>query len=86
MDQARNIQIEGASGAFDKEFRVMEDNLDEIRKIIEGAGVSSLDVEDLQNMLKMIRCAKKLLLLLFKCSLTLKTDKKNRDVHWAMSQ
>lgn len=55
MDQARNIKTEGASGAFDKEFRVMEDNLAEIRRIIEGAGVSSLDVEELQNMLGMIR-------------------------------
>ena len=55
LDQARNIQTEGASGAFDKEFRVMEDNLAEIRKIIEGAGVSTIDVEELENMLKEIR-------------------------------
>lgn len=55
MDQAKNIQIEGASGAFDKEFRVMEDNLAEIRRIIENAGVSSFDVEELQNLLKQIR-------------------------------
>lgn len=55
MDQARNIQIEGASGAFDKEFTVMEENLAEVRRIIEGAGVSSFDVEELQEMLRQIR-------------------------------
>lgn len=55
IEQGRNIQIEGAAGAFDKEFRVMEDNLAEIRQIIESAGVSSFDVEELQNMLKQIR-------------------------------
>jgi len=55
LDQAKNIQIEGASGAFDKEFRVMEDNLAEIRRIVEDSGVSSLDVEELQNMLTQIR-------------------------------
>ena len=55
LDQGRNIQIEGAAGAFDKEFSMMEDNLAEIRKIIEGAGVSTIDVEELENMLKEIR-------------------------------
>ena len=55
LDQGRNIQIEGAAGAFDKEFRAMEDNLEEIRKIIDGAGVSTIDVEELENMLKEIR-------------------------------
>ena len=55
LDQGRNIQIEGAAGAFDKEFSIMEDNLAEIRKIIEGAGVSTIDVEELEEMLKEIR-------------------------------
>ncbi|WAR26302.1 LAMB1-like protein [Mya arenaria] len=52
---AENIAIEGAAGAFDKEFRVMEDNLAEIRRIVEGAGVSSYDVEELQMMIKTMR-------------------------------
>jgi len=55
VGQAQNIALEGASGAFDKEFRVMEENLDEIRRIIESAGVSSYDVEELQKMLAEIR-------------------------------
>jgi len=55
LDQGRNIQIEGAAGAFDKEFRVMEDNLAEIKKILDGAGVSSYDVQVLEDMLKEIR-------------------------------
>ena len=57
MDQGRNIQIEGAGGAFDKEFRVMEDNLAEVRKIINGAGVSLVDVTELEGMIKQIRWA-----------------------------
>ncbi|XP_052780094.1 laminin subunit beta-1-like [Mya arenaria] len=55
VSQAENIAIEGAAGAFDKEFRVMEDNLAEIRRIVEGAGVSSYDVEELQMMIKTMR-------------------------------
>lgn len=55
IEKGRNIQIEGAAGAFDKEFRVMEDNLAEIKRIIENAGVSSYDVEELENMIKQIR-------------------------------
>ena len=55
IEQGRNIQIEGAAGAFDKEFRVMEDNLAEIRRIIENAGVSSYDVEELEKTIKQIR-------------------------------
>ncbi|XP_052278966.1 laminin subunit beta-1-like [Dreissena polymorpha] len=55
MEKARNIQIEGASGAFDKEFRVMEENLAEVRKIIASAGVSSYDVEELEKLLNKIR-------------------------------
>ena len=55
LDQGRNIQYHGAGGAFDKEFRVMEDNLEEIKKIIDNAGVSTIDVEELENLLKEIR-------------------------------
>ena len=33
----------------------MEDNLEEIKKIIDNAGVSTIDVEELENMLKEIR-------------------------------
>lgn len=33
----------------------MEDNLAEIKRIIENAGVSSYDVEELENMIKQIR-------------------------------
>ncbi|KAL4226155.1 Laminin subunit beta-1 [Mactra antiquata] len=55
IEQGRNIQIEGAAGAFDKEFKIMEENLAKIRDIVENAGVSSYDVEQLEMMLKEIR-------------------------------
>ncbi|KAK3579401.1 hypothetical protein CHS0354_029709 [Potamilus streckersoni] len=55
LDQAKDIQTSGASGAFDKEFRNMEEKLEEIRKIIDSSGVSSSDVDQLKNKLAQIR-------------------------------
>ena len=50
-----NIKTEGAPGAFEKEFKDMEDKLDEVRKIVDGANVTSDDIDDLKMKLEAIR-------------------------------
>jgi hypothetical protein len=55
IKQGSDIKIGGAPGAFDKEFQAMEDKLDEVRGIVNGANVTTDDIEDLKAKLGAIR-------------------------------
>ena len=55
IEDARTIQVSGAAGAFDKEFRHMEKMIDEIRQIIESAQISGVDVHDIEDLLQSVR-------------------------------
>ena len=53
--QGGDIKIGGAPGAFDKEFTDMEDKLEQVRKIVDGANVTSDDIDDLKMKMEAIR-------------------------------
>ncbi|XP_033744359.1 laminin subunit beta-2-like [Pecten maximus] len=55
LDDATRIKTTGAERAFDKEFRQMEQNMDEIRHIVNNASVASTDMKDLEDILKQLR-------------------------------
>jgi len=55
ISEGKLIKGGGASGAFEREFREMEDKLEEVRRILNGTGVSSSGLEDLRRRIKIIR-------------------------------
>ncbi|KAL5014853.1 hypothetical protein ScPMuIL_009123 [Solemya velum] len=55
VSDAKNITVTGVDRAFEKEFRQMEDNLKEIRDIINNANITSADIMDLERSLNETR-------------------------------
>ena len=55
VQQGENIKFEGPPGAFDEEFRIMEENLEEIRRIIAGANITSTDLDAISEQMRNIR-------------------------------
>ncbi|XP_074646812.1 laminin subunit beta-1-like [Tubulanus polymorphus] len=55
MDDAKNIKTTGAPGAFEKEFKAMEDNLEEVKMILHNTNVSFNDINELQMKLEKLR-------------------------------
>lgn len=55
IEEAKNIKSSGTEKVFDKEFRQMEENIEEIRNIITSAGITSTDLQDIDNMLQNLR-------------------------------
>lgn len=55
LDDATRIKTTGAERAFDKEFRQMERNMDEIREIVNNASVASSDMKELEYIVKQLR-------------------------------
>ncbi|KAJ8301303.1 hypothetical protein KUTeg_020290 [Tegillarca granosa] len=55
IEEAKNIKSSGTEKVFDKEFRQMEDSIREIREIIATAGITSTDLQDIDNMLQNLR-------------------------------
>ena len=55
MAEGSNIKVSGAPGAFSREFKDMEDKLDEVRRIIAGTNVTAEDLESMTDKLAMIR-------------------------------
>jgi chromosome segregation ATPase len=55
VTEGRNIKVSGAPGAFGKEFKEMEDKLDEVRRIIAGSNVTAEDLDSLREKLNQIR-------------------------------
>ncbi len=56
MNEGSQIKIGGAPGAFEEEFRQMEEKLNEVRQILAGANVTGKDLDDLRDKLNLIRC------------------------------
>jgi len=55
VEMGENIKFEGPPGAFDEEFRIMEENLAEVRRIVGGANITSADIDLLTEKLTIIR-------------------------------
>lgn len=55
VNKVKNITVTGAAGAFEKEFRAMRENLDEVRQIINDVGGSSETIVELDEMLDTIK-------------------------------
>lgn len=55
VNKVTNITVTGAAGAFEKEFNIMKENIDEVRQIIEAVGGSSENVKQLSEMLENIK-------------------------------
>lgn len=54
VDSAKNISVTGAIQAFDEEFKLMSNHIDEIRKILASVNFTQLDIRDIEDMLKTI--------------------------------
>ena len=55
MNEGSNIKFGGAPGAFEDEFTDMEEKLDEVRAILDGANITGKDLQDLQDKLNTIK-------------------------------
>ncbi|XP_054721557.1 laminin subunit beta-1-like [Uloborus diversus] len=55
LDDASNIKQTGITGAYSKEFAAMESKLEEVREILADANITGSDIEDLQDMVDMLR-------------------------------
>lgn len=55
VTEGSNIKVSGAPGAFGKEFKDMEDKLDEVRRIIAGTNVTTEDLDSMKEKLNQIR-------------------------------
>ena len=55
IKEGSEIKVGGAPGAFDKEFRFMEDKLEEVRRILAGTNVTEADLDDLRDRLNTAR-------------------------------
>ena len=49
------IKVGGAPGAFDREFKEMEEKLDEVKRILAGTNVSAEGLDELRDRLIQIR-------------------------------
>ncbi len=55
VNEGSQIKIGGAPGAFEEEFRQMEEKLNEVRQILAGANVTGKDLDELRDKLNLIR-------------------------------
>ncbi len=65
VEEGSNIKVGGAPGAFEKEFKEMEDKLDEVKRILSGANFTSADLDQLREKLNTIRSADVYVIYLF---------------------
>lgn len=52
---ANDVSVSGAIKAFDEEFRLMQANIDEIKRILSGVNTTQVDIQDITEKLDMIR-------------------------------
>ncbi|XP_005110416.2 laminin subunit beta-1 [Aplysia californica] len=55
VKRANDVSVTGAIKAFDEEFRLMQDNIDEIKRILASVDFTQVDIQDIQNMLDTVR-------------------------------
>ena len=55
VKRGSEIKIKGVIGVFDKEFEQMEKMLDEVKRIVSGANVTTVEVEELKSKILEIR-------------------------------
>jgi mevalonate kinase len=58
IQAASEIKQTGATGAYTREFEKMEEQLDEVRQLLENTTVSSHDLERLENLVEKFRYEK----------------------------
>lgn len=59
MDDASHIKQTGITAAYSKEFSAMESKLEEVRQILADANITGSDIEELQDMVNMLRYKEK---------------------------
>lgn len=55
VDSAESISVTGAIKAFDEEFKLMQNNIDEIQRILSSVNFTQVDVHDIKTMLEYIK-------------------------------
>ncbi|KAK3103280.1 hypothetical protein FSP39_018141 [Pinctada imbricata] len=55
VEEALKIKSTGVEKAFEKEFRQMEDNIQEIRDILRNANISAADIRDIESDIERLR-------------------------------
>lgn len=55
VNSAKNISVTGAIQAFDEEFKMMQNHIDEIRKILSSVNFTQVDIQEIENMLETIK-------------------------------
>ncbi|XP_055926474.1 laminin subunit beta-1-like [Argiope bruennichi] len=55
LDEASDIKQTGVTGAYSKEFSIIEGKLEEVREILADANITGADIEDLQDLVDMLR-------------------------------
>lgn len=55
VESAKNISVTGAIQAFDEEFKMMQNHIDEIRKILASVNFTQVDIQEIENMLEVIK-------------------------------
>lgn len=58
IQAASEIKQTGATGAYTREFEKMEEQLDEVKQLLENTTVSSHDLERLENLVEKFRYEK----------------------------
>lgn len=51
LDKARSIKQTGTTGAYTKQFTQIEENLNEVDKILQGQDINEMDLEQVQHMI-----------------------------------
>ncbi|BFZ08525.1 hypothetical protein BsWGS_11564 [Bradybaena similaris] len=55
VKRANDVSVTGAIKAFDDEFRLLQDNIDEINTILSTINFTQVDIKDIQNMLETVK-------------------------------
>lgn len=56
LDDASHIKQTGVTGAYSKEFADMEEKLEQVRMTLADANITGSDIEDLRDIVDMLRC------------------------------
>lgn len=49
MDAASQIKQQGATGAYTREFEMMQTRIDEVKDLLKSSSISSSDLRDLEK-------------------------------------
>lgn len=55
IQEGSDIKVGGAPGAFEREFKFMEEKLEEVKRMVAGLNVTDADLDELRNRLEEVR-------------------------------